>query len=315
MARRPNELSERPNDGLADTLGISLLGRARYHRIEARAPWAVRMRGGEGAVFYVVARGLVRLELDGHAPVTASAGDLVFLPRGSAHALRDVEHGARVLAQGTEGREGTHVRTLGGDGAATSIVVGAIDLSRRPTLLARMDEVVVSRLADADDAWLSATAALLALESESQGRASTKILQRLADVLFLRVLRSLVPPPSCQRAPNVKALTDPVVERALHLIHTRLHQRWTLPMLARQTGVSRSALAARFRALVGEPPLTYLARWRTTHAAKLLSETDDPIALVAERVGYESVPSFAKAFKRWQGTSPGAHRRSLTSIR
>ncbi|WP_244227280.1 helix-turn-helix domain-containing protein [Corallococcus aberystwythensis] len=80
-------------------------------------------------------------------------------------------------------------------------------------------------------------------------------------------------------------------------------------MLARRVGMSRSGFAARFTELVGESPLQYLARWRIARAAELLRDTPEKVETIAGRVGYESVPAFSRAFKRWQGTGPAAFRR------
>jgi AraC-like DNA-binding protein len=73
--------------------------------------------------------------------------------------------------------------------------------------------------------------------------------------------------------------------------------------------MSRSAFAARFTELVGEPPLQYLARWRMTIAAQRLREGGAGIADVAEAVGYANPVAFSKAFARMQGVGPGAFRR------
>jgi AraC-like DNA-binding protein len=103
------------------------------------------------------------------------------------------------------------------------------------------------------------------------------------------------------------------VSKALGILHARVAEPWTVASLAAKVGLSRSGFAARFTALVGEPPLQYLARWRMARAAELLRDTNESIVEIAERVGYESVPSFGKAFKRWQGESPGAFRREQSA--
>jgi AraC-like DNA-binding protein len=93
-------------------------------------------------------------------------------------------------------------------------------------------------------------------------------------------------------------------------MHAAVDTPWTVAGLAAKVGLSRSGFAARFNETVGEPPLQYLAKWRVARAAELLRNTDQAVAEIAGHVGYESVPSFSKAFKRWQGTSPGIFRRT-----
>jgi AraC-like DNA-binding protein len=84
---------------------------------------------------------------------------------------------------------------------------------------------------------------------------------------------------------------------------------WTVGELAARTGLSRSAFARRFTALVGRPPLTYLGWWRMTMAAKRLRESDAPLSVVAKQIGYTSEFAFANAFKREYGIAPGRYRR------
>jgi AraC-like DNA-binding protein len=43
-----------------------------------------------------------------------------------------------------------------------------------------------------------------------------------------------------------------------------------------------------------------------------LRETRRRIAEIAQDVGYESVPSFNKAFRKWQGQSPTSYRARFT---
>ncbi len=109
---------------------------------------------------------------------------------------------------------------------------------------------------------------------------------------------------------GLQALADPSIGAALGLMHGRLSEPWTVERLAAAVGLSRSGFAARFHALVGEPPLHYLARWRMMKAAQWLLETGDSIPHIAERVGYDSAVAFTKAFKRWHGIGPGGYRRA-----
>ena len=111
----------------------------------------------------------------------------------------------------------------------------------------------------------------------------------------------------------LRALVDPQIGEALGLIHQRPDQPWTVEAFASRVGMSRSAFAARFARLVGEPPLTYLTRWRMDRATRLLRETQAGLNEIAARVGYEAEAAFNKAFKRWIGTPPGAYRHSVRS--
>jgi AraC-like DNA-binding protein len=74
--------------------------------------------------------------------------------------------------------------------------------------------------------------------------------------------------------------------------------------------MSRSAFAARFTELVGEPVMRYVTRWRMQVAIDWLQYDDVPVAELAARLGYESEAAFSRAFKRTVGMSPGAVHRS-----
>ncbi|MEM9462024.1 MAG: AraC family transcriptional regulator [Myxococcota bacterium] len=101
---------------------------------------------------------------------------------------------------------------------------------------------------------------------------------------------------------------DPLIVRALRLLHVQPEAAWTVASLARRVGMSRTAFATRFRTQVGEPPIRYLTRYRLERAEHLLLTTGEPVATIARRVGYDEVPAFCRAFKRMRGRTPGAVR-------
>jgi AraC-like DNA-binding protein len=105
-----------------------------------------------------------------------------------------------------------------------------------------------------------------------------------------------------------------VVGTALRLLHADPAAPWTVASLADRTGVSRSTLAKRFADLVGEPPLTYLTRWRMTLAADLLVEQGaTTVGEIARSVGYSDPFGFSAAFKRVRGANPSEFRRTATA--
>jgi AraC-like DNA-binding protein len=320
MVRRPTKLSERPRtldlenprgDVLADLLGVSLLTHALYKPIECGAPWGLRVPSKGRAMFYLVARGSALLEVDGERPCALSAGDVAILAHGTAHTLRDAPTTKPVPVCDGKACGGPKPRRVGGGGAQTSLVAGFFELGARPPpLLESMPRLLtVSATDPTAPPQLSTVVQLIVRERASPGPASAIVLQRLADVLFVNALRAASLRADSCRHGGLAALNDPAMRDALALIHGHVDVRWSVASLAARVGMSRSGFAARFTELVGEPPLQYLARWRMSRAAELLRDTRDGVAQIASRVGYESVPSFTKAFKRWQGESPGAFRR------
>lgn len=256
-----------------------------------------------------MARGSALLDIDGQRSIQLSAPDAVFIPHGSAHMLRDSKATVpQGVCEGAPRRDGA-TRRIGGNGAESSIIAGFFEHAggRVPALLERMPEVVLlSPAGKTVDPWVGTIIQLLLAESASPGPASVIVLQRLADVLFVHALRSLTHDSQCPK--GLPGLADPAVHAALAAMHANVHAPWTVADLAKKAGLSRSGFAGRFQQLVGEPPLQYLARWRIARAAELLRDTEDGVAQIASRVGYESVPSFSRAFKRWRNLSPAAFR-------
>jgi AraC-like DNA-binding protein len=317
MSVRPAKRDARI-DVLGDVLQTVRMTNLIYGRFELGTPWALRVPALGHLSFYVVSQNGAWLEVEGAAkPLALSAGDVVFLPHGPAHTLRDVtrrpvaahELGAAECKNAPAASGGT-VR-LGGDGPLTTLVSGCFRSSSNVynPIFAALPPVIHLPAGDAHASpWVAATVQLILAESQAPGLASAVVLARLVDVLLIQALRVQAATPACKQH-GLPALRDPSVGAALELMHASLARRWTVEELAQAVGQSRSGFAARFHELVGDPPLQYLARWRMNKAAELLRDSDHSLAEVAERVGYDSGPAFNKAFKRWQGEGPGAYRK------
>ncbi|WP_431678324.1 AraC family transcriptional regulator [Kitasatospora sp. KL5] len=157
------------------------------------------------------------------------------------------------------------------------------------------------------DAWSSPLPALLGEEVDRDAPGQEVVLDRLLDLLLITVLREWFARPEAAAPRWYLAHGDPVVGRALRLLHGQA-EPWTVASLAAEAGVSRAALARRFTELVGEPPMAYLTGWRLDLAADLLREPEATLAAVARRVGYGSPFALSSAFKRVRGVSPQQHR-------
>lgn len=134
------------------------------------------------------------------------------------------------------------------------------------------------------------------------------VLDRLLDLLLITVLRTWFARPESQAPAWYQASSDPVVGRALRMLHNNPAHPWTVAGLAAEIGISRAALARRFTDMVGEPPMSYLTGWRLDLAADLLREPDATVGSVARQVGYGSPFALSTAFKRVRGISPQEHR-------
>jgi len=199
----------------------------------------------------------------------------------------------------------------GGDGEPMRLACGFVqsgDLFFNP-VFKDLPPVLVERTASEPvTSLLATTVRALLTEVEALRPGSREMLSRTMETLFLEMLRRYV-----ERMPTGSngwfgALADPVISRALHRLHAEPMLEWTVERLAAEVGTSRSVLGERFKAVLGQPPMQYLAGWRFQLATALLRDGDRSIAEVACEVGYESEAAFSRAFKRHAGVPPGSWR-------
>ena len=305
-----------PTDAVGEALHVLRMNGTFYCRAELRAPWGMALPATPGCLwFHVVTSGGARLQVAGDGEeVVLSASDVVLVPRGEGHVLRSGDPtpatvpDVRAIPHEWHGDRYATIRH-GGDGAPTTTICGAVRLEHpvAERLVALMPEVVhvpVSPLT----ARLQDTLRLIALEVEETRPGGEAVITRLADVLVVQVLRAWLAHDPAARTGWLGALADPDIGRALALVHADPARDWSVAGLARELALSRSTFAARFTALVGEPVMTYVTRWRMLVAHDRLRAGDTTVAAVASSLGYRSEAAFSRAFRRVVGTPPGAVR-------
>jgi AraC-like DNA-binding protein len=161
--------------------------------------------------------------------------------------------------------------------------------------------------------WLEASLQYALAEARSPRPGGAGVLAKLAELLFIEVLRLYMNEQSADRPGWLAAVRDRIVGGALTQLHTRPAHAWTLEALARAAGASRSVLAERFQHLVGRAPMEYLTQWRMLLAANLLCGSNAPLARIAEDVGYQTDTAFIRAFRREYGMPPAAWRRQQST--
>jgi AraC-like DNA-binding protein len=147
----------------------------------------------------------------------------------------------------------------------------------------------------------------LASEMAEQVPGSEIVANRLAEVLFIQVLRAHIASGPERNKGWLRAIFDPQMGTALSAIHDSVNTPWTVESLAGAAGMSRSAFAARFKDQLGQTPLEYVTEWRMQKAMQLLQQRDKKLIDVARSVGYDSDAAFSKAFKRVVGANPGEY--------
>ncbi|QYG95041.1 AraC family transcriptional regulator [Iamia sp. SCSIO 61187] len=297
-------------DVLASLLEHVRADRALFSQATLDPTWAVDLTSDAPLVLIVVAQGEVSVHAGGLTE-TLRAGDAAVLAGdrrlavgGAADARpRPAPEGASVAWPDLASR----LQPCTGDPEGPAVlVVGAYHVVG-PTsarLVAALPPIAVVR----DEGDLCPPMDLLYAELGRDKPGQSAVLDRVLDLLLITTLREwfdrsdVDPPAWCQ------ALGDPVIGPALRALEARPAHPWTVARLAAEVGVSRATLARRFTALVGEPPMGYLTRWRLTRAVDLLRRTDASVDAIARQVGYESGDALAVAVKRVYGVRPGAFR-------
>lgn len=297
-------------DPLSELLASVRATSASWSIVDARTPWRFALRGRPSTfTIHHVVSGMAQLSMLGHDAEAVAAGEIVVVPRGLGHALRDSSETPTIPLEEMSGS-----LTLGVKGTVTRITSVQIELDDpfSTPIMSSLPPVV--RLAGATG--LVEQLNLLANEIEARPFGSDLVLDRMADVLFVHVMRAYLETftsessHSCRSLERVGALRDPGVATALGSMSRRPEHAWTVASLAEEAGLSRSGFAARFTSLVGEPPLAFLTRVRMQKATTLLRERAT-LAKTSQLTGYATEASFSHAFRQWSGMAPGAYRRTV----
>ncbi|MFE0444764.1 AraC family transcriptional regulator [Streptomyces fungicidicus] len=278
-------------------------------------PWAVRVEDRAPLTVMLLVRGEAWIAPDGGEPLRLRPGDLA-VARGPGPYLcaddPDTAPQAVILPGGEchypDGRPLNGVMDLGvrtwGDrpDSATVILIGTYRM--RGEIGGRLLDALPPLLSLTADVWDCPLTPFLMEEVVRDAPGQEVVLDRLLDLLVIAALRAWFDRPEAEPPAWYLALSDPVAGPAVRLLQDDPAHPWTVAALAAKTGVSRAALARRFTALVGEPPMTYLTGWRLALAADRLRDTDDTIGAIARQVGYGSAFALSTAFKRVYGVSP-----------
>jgi AraC-like DNA-binding protein len=319
-------------DVLSDVLrAVRLTGAVFFHN-EAHSPWVASspcsaaittvMPGAEHIIsFHSLLSGECWAEIPDGAtpPAHLRAGDIVIFPMGDANVLSS-SPGMRgevnlsiynrptnralpvpyVLNQDASGHETCH------------FVCGYFGCDARPfnPLLDALPRMFLAQVSAASQHWLSNLIQVATEESEHGSAGGETMLAKLAELIFVEVVRKHIDGLPQDARGWFSGLRDRQIGMALRLIHARPAEAWTIEGLAREVGLSRSAFAERFTDYVQVAPMHYLARWRMQLAARILENQGVSVAQAAAEVGYESDAAFNRSFKRYLGVSPGAWRRS-----
>lgn len=303
-------------DPLGEALQLFRMSGVFYTRSELTAPWALAVPSLNGfLMLHVVTSGACWLDGPGTRRRLLRPGDLALVPHGEGHRLSSAP-GVRAVklfdAPREESGDRHEVLRFGGGGAPTTLVCAAVryDHPAAYRLVALLPRLICVEAACAPHpAWVESTLGVMAEETRHPRRGGDAVVARLADVLVLQAIRWWLESEGAARTGWLSALQDPQIGRVLVEIHRDPARAWTVASLASEAALSRSAFAARFTALVGEPAMRYVARFRMQAARTALEEGGTGVGELAGRLGYRSEAAFCRAFKRLNGIAPGEARR------
>jgi AraC family transcriptional regulator, alkane utilization regulator len=272
------------------------------------------------SVFHLIAAGSCTIQIATGERRTVAAGDILLLPFADQHTFWNGE--VEKPAFGPDLFRPCPVKGMwtidhGGGGETTRMVCGFIESSEflfAPVFRSLPPLVVDSTGNDSVSALLTSTVKEILALADAAAPGTDLPLGRLMELLFVEVVRRYVSRLPLDAKGWFAAINDPVVGRALQAVHQNPARRWTVDELAREAGTSRTVLAERFQALLGEAPIGYLTGWRMQLASDRLRNSSDSLASIAAAVGYESEAAFNRAFKRVTGTSPGRWREDAAAV-
>jgi AraC-like DNA-binding protein len=312
-------------DALSEILQSVKLEGAVFFNAEFTAPWGFRSPASREIAaflgkqsrhlityhFVLAGRASCRVK---HTTHSVTSGDIVVFPHGDAHIFSngspsEIPDNAKQLRQIFS--RGMKLFRSGGGGESTCFVCGFMECDREigRYFLGGLPPVFkVNILKDNAGQWLENSIKFAAEQAIANHAGSDALLARLSETLFVETLRRYMAELPPDETGWLAAARDPGVGAALAHLHHAPEHPWTIAELARSVGMSRSGLAERFRHFLGEPPMTYLSRWRLQLGSRLLTSTNHSVARIAGDVGYTSESAFNRAFKREFGAPPARFR-------
>ena len=320
-------------DVLSEVLSAVRLTGSVFFDVTAASPWvaeappsaqiadAVRPGAQHAIEYHVITRGSCWISIvDGapFEPVRLQEGDIAVIPHGEPHVVSSAprmraEPDVAAHRRPKDDSDLPFKLRTGAEGLIDAhLMCGFFTCDVRPfnPLLEALPRFMrIGRgTSAATDALLEHFLHLASLESADKRAGTQSVLNKLSELMFIEAIRTYMDQLSSANTGWLSGLRDPLVGRALSMLHGQPARSWTLDDLAAECGASRSALVGRFSQLIGYPPIHYLTRWRMQLAARRLGERGVKVAAVAQEVGYDSEAAFSRAFKKFSGQAPSQWR-------
>ncbi|KVX02178.1 AraC family transcriptional regulator [Shewanella frigidimarina] len=270
------------------------------------SPWGLDVDNQERASFHLVVRGHCWLKVEGYEdPTPLVGGDIVVLPHGIRHQIFDCLGSECIPGKVAVERIMNNDNPFAGNSENFKIVCGYFEFehnSPSPLLNALPDVIHLTQEQCQKFKWLDTILHMIISEASTEQQGKAALINRATELLFIQVMRAFI----LQNKHNSNyftALNCPHISQVLSLMHEQYASNWTLESLSRACGMSRSRFVSHFHSLVGTTPMKYLVSCRMQQAKKIIAETNTPLNIVAERVGYKSESAFKNSFKRFFGST------------
>jgi AraC-like DNA-binding protein len=300
-------------DVLSSILDSIKLKAVVYRRTSFTAQWGVEVPQDSNSQFWRLLKGTCYIILPGQDAIKMKAGDFIFVPHGSGHLICS-RPGIRCVPSAQ------YVQSLNsqkpmfkGDEEETVLIGGHFEFasSQQHPFLKSLPKVIQIDNTNIElSLWLQSVASFMNEEVCGEKPGNKLILGRLAEVLFILIIRSYMERADVEEG-FLMALKDERISSSLKAMHESPEKEWTLNQLATAAGMSRSLYCKEFKRLAGETPLSYLTNWRMLKAREFLLHSKKNVIEVAGDVGYQSEAAFNRIFKSKVGETPASYRRKL----
>lgn len=318
------------NDILSDVLHTVKLSGAVFFDVSASSPWVaeappmssiaprIMPEAQHVMEYHVITSGFCWATLldSAEAPVRLTPGSVIMFPQGDQHVLSSEPNmrtspNMSIFERATVEAPPFYLRQLGDgpdDTRMTCGFIGCDTLPFNPIIQTLPRMIHIPDGYNRADGWLRELINTIMKETRRRRVGMQSVLAKLSELLFIEVVRCHAESLPAEARGWLAALADARIGRAIKALHRDPKRSWTLDILAREVGVSRTVLVNCFSEHLGMAPMTYLSKWRMQLAARMLADGNATIAQIAEEVGYESEAAFSRSFKRSTGVSPGAWR-------
>jgi len=319
-------------DPLSDVLRTVRLTGALFFLVDASSPWCVDVpdarkfadiilpQARHVVSYHIAVEGRGLVGIPGSDPVEFCAGDIIVFPHADPYLMASAQNvepdlnfdeTLQFFRDLANGQLPFVIPEGGGREPKAKFICGYLgcDLNPFNPLFGALPRLLHIRHPGGTHADLLDRLVELAIaEARTDRVGGQSIRLGLSELMFVEVLRRHLETMSSNRPNWLTGLRDPVIGRALALLHANPAADWTLDTLARETGASRSVFTERFSSCVGETPMRYLSLWRMQLAARMLTDGGEKVAEIAQQIGFGSEAAFSRAFKRETGLSPAKWR-------